>query len=192
MWVTGDRSGALLLIMVGSRDYLVPLDFEGRRYVEIPNGEVSWSRSDWGWRMETKSNDYGHVREVKIGFGQLPPHGAASVKVERLTALGEAFVELQNPVVHVDQGQVAVRGAIPSGYFLQYDGGDFAMLFDENWQEKGKLLVERINATMPCRSVNVSITVAQPGPWPWLEMQFLTAGTPIPVGMPAERTEDRK
>ena len=132
MWVTGDRSGALLLIMVGSRDYIVPLDFEGRRYVEIPNGEVSWSRSDWGWRMETKSNDYGHVRQVKIGFGELPPHCTASVRVERLTALGEALVELQNPVVHVDQGQVAVHGAIPSGHFLQYDGGDRATVFDEN------------------------------------------------------------
>ncbi len=192
MWVTGDRSGALLLITVGSRDYIVPLDFEGRRYVEIPNGEVSWSRSDWGWRMGTKSNDYGHVRQVKIGFGELPPRSAASVKVERLTALGESLMALQNPVVHAGDGQVRVHGTVPSGHFLQYDGGDSALLFDENWQKKGTLPVERTNATMPHGSVNVSLRVAQPGPLPWLEIQFLTTGTPITIGMSSDRKEETK
>lgn len=192
MWLTGDRSGALLLIVVGSRDYIVPLDFDGRRYVEIPNGEVSWSRSDWGWRMETKSNDYGHVRQVKIGFGELPPNSTASVKVERLTALGESLVELQDPVVQVSDGQVKVHGTIPSGHFLQYDGGDSATLFDENWHKKGTLPVEKANAAMPHGSVSASIAVAQQRPLPWLEIQFITTGTPIAIGVSTDRTEDRK
>ena len=49
---SGDNSGALLLVQLGNRDYVVTIDFVGRRYVEIPNGEVSWATGAWGWRME--------------------------------------------------------------------------------------------------------------------------------------------
>jgi hypothetical protein len=182
MWITGDHSGALLLIVVGSRDYIVPIDFDGRRYIEIPNGEVSWARGDWGWRMETKSNDYAHVSQVKIGFGQLPPHATANVKVECLTAIGEMPVSLQNPVVRVGGGQIRIQGSIPSGHFVQYDGGEVATIFDENWHRQGVLHVEKMNAGMPSGSAVVSLGTEQPRPWPWLDVQFLTTGATIPVG----------
>lgn len=187
MWVTGDRSGALLLVVVGSRDYIVPIDFSGRRYIEIPNGEVSWARGDWGWRQETKSNNYGHVRQVRVGFGQLPPHATATVKVERLTALGDMPLALESPVVHVGNGQLQVRGSIPSGHFLQYAGGDTATIFDENWHKQGELPVEKTDAVMPHGSVNVSVTCAHPRPSPWLEVQFLTTSVPISVGIPSDK-----
>ena len=48
LWVTGDQSGALLLLELGDRDYVLPIDFSGRRYIEIPNGEVSWASSALG------------------------------------------------------------------------------------------------------------------------------------------------
>jgi hypothetical protein len=182
MWVTGDHSGALLLIFIGSRDYIVPIDFSGRRYIEIPNGEVSWARADWGWRMETKSNNYGRVRQVKIGFGQLPPNTTATVKVERLTALGEIPAVMQNPVVQIGSGQLQVRGSVPVGYFLQYDGGDSASLFDENWKPEGNLPVEKTNAVLPTGTVTISISTEQPQPRPWLDVQFLTTGPAITVG----------
>ncbi|MBE3095636.1 MAG: hypothetical protein IMZ44_00730 [Planctomycetes bacterium] len=97
LWVTGDNSGALVLVELGRRDYVLPIDFNGRRYIEIPNGEVSWASSAWGWRKETKSTDYSKVRCVRIGFGELPPQAKATVKIEQLTALGEIPVALQNP-----------------------------------------------------------------------------------------------
>jgi len=187
-----DENGQPFYTMKMVRGVTLKKVVELRRYVEIPNGEVSSSRSDWGWRMGTKSNDYEHVRQVKIGFGELPPHSTACVKVERLTALGESLAELQNPVVHVGNGQVVVHGKIPSGHFLQYDGSDSAMIFDENWQTNGKLLVERTNATMPHGTVNVSLTVAPQRPLPWLEMQFLTTGTPITIGISSDRKEERR
>ena len=182
IWVTGDRSGALLLIVVGSRDYIVPIDFAGRRYIEIPNGEVSWARGDWGWRMETKSNNYGHVRQVRIGFGQLPPNTTATVKIERLTALGEIPASLQNPTVHVGNGQLRIRGAVPSGHFVRYDGDGTATIFDENWRQQGELPVGKTNATMPHGSVTLSLSTEQPRPCPWLDLQILTTSTAIHVG----------
>ncbi len=182
MWVTGDGSGALLLVELGHRDYVVPVDFTGRRYIEIPNGEVAWASGAWGWRMETKSTDYAKVQRVKIGFGELPPGVQARVKIERLTALGEIPVALQQPVVRVGSGQMRVRGAVPGGHYLQYAGGTQAVVYDENWHPCGELPVEPAGCTMPAGPVEVSVNVEQPGPAPWLEVQFLTTGHPIPVG----------
>lgn len=181
MCVTGDSSGALLLVQLGSRDYVVPIDFTGRRYVEIPNGEVSWASSAWGWRMETKSTDYAKVRRVKIGFGEVPPRGQAAVKVEQLTALGEIHVALENPVVRVGTGQLRVRGTIPSGHFLQYTGGDRAILYDENWHRRAEFPVEETNFAMPPGQASVTVSTEQAGSKPWLEVRFLTTSTPIPV-----------
>lgn len=188
LWVTGDNSGALLLVQLGSRDYVVPIDFTGRRYVEIPNGEVSWASSAWGWRMETKSTDYARVRRVKIGFGELPPRSQAAIKVEQLTALGEIPVALENPVVRVAAGQLRVRGTIPSGHFLQYTGASKANLYDENWHRRAEFTVEKDNFVMPPGQANVTVYTEQAGLKPWLEVQFLTSGTPIEVGEARKRT----
>lgn len=181
LWVTGDNSGALLLVKLGSRDYIVPIDFNGRRYVEIPNGEVSWARSDWGWRMETKSTDYSNVRSVAIGFGQLPPGAKARVKVEQLTALGEIPVTLKNPVIHAGSDQLRVQGAVGCGQFLQYAGGDQATLYDENWHQLRKLPVEKDNYILPTGPGSVRVTSEPTDPKPWLDVQFITIGTPMKV-----------
>jgi hypothetical protein len=167
---------------------VVPIDFTGRRYVEIPNGEVSWASSAWGWRMETKSTDYAKVRRVKIGFGELPPRGQAAVKVEQLTALGEIPVALENPVVRVGTGQLRVRGTIPSSRFLEYTGGDRAILYDENWRQLAELSVEADNFVVAAGPASISVSAKQGGPQLWLEVQFLTTGTPIRVGDAGQRT----
>ncbi len=179
MWVTGDNSGALLLVKLARRDYVVPIDFCGRRYVEIPNGEVSWARNDWGWRMETKSADYSKVHTVQIGFGQLPTGRKANVKVEQLTALGEIPVALNKPVIHIGSGQLRVQGAIGSGQFLQYAGGDKAILYDANWHQLTEFPVEKDNYIMPTGQSSVTVTSEQSSPKPWLDVQFITTGTPM-------------
>jgi len=74
--IDGDGSGATLLIQIGGngmRDYAVPIDFTGRRWVEIPSGEVAWYQACWGWRMDTKHCDYATIAEVRLGFGFIPP-----------------------------------------------------------------------------------------------------------------------
>jgi len=179
LWITGDNSGALLLVKLGRRDYVVPIDFTGRRYMEIPNGEVSWASSGWGWRMETKSTDYSKVRRIQIGFAQLPPGGKAAVTVEQLTALGELPVPLKNPVVHLGAGQLRVLGTIANGEFVQYAGGDKAMVYDENWRRRAELSVEQVNYLMPSGEASVSVMCDPAEFSPWLDVQFITVGAPL-------------
>jgi hypothetical protein len=84
--------------------------------------------------------------------------------------------------VRVGSGQIRIQGSIPSGHFVQYDGGEVATIFDENWHRQGELHVEKMNAGMPSGSAVVSLGTEQPRPWPWLDVQFLTTGATIPVG----------
>ena len=104
------------------------------------------------------------------------------VKVEQLAALGEIPVPLKHPVVRSGAGLLRVRGDIPSGHFLQYAGGDKAIVYDENWRQRAELPVETINYIMPAGQASVSVSAEQAGPWPWLEVQFITSGPPFVVG----------
>ena len=179
--VTGDGSGALLLFMIAGRDYVVPLDFQGPRDIEIPNGEVAWSAGCWGWRAETKHADYAHQRWCRLGFASLPPHSKAAVRVEALTALAEIPTELRNPVIRTGAGVLTVKGAIASGQYLQYEGGPTATVFDENWNRVRDLPVEKKDFVMPAGWAPVSINAAGSQAQPWLECQFMTEDAPLLV-----------
>jgi len=179
--VTGDGSGALLVFAISGRDYVVPIDFQGVRDIEIPNGEVAWSSGFWGWRMDTKKTDYARQRWCRLGFGCLPPQCKAAVRVEALTALAEIPTELLNPVIRTGVGTLTVKGRVVSGQYLQYDGGPTAVVYDENWNRVRELPVEGRAYMMPAGGAPVSISAAgSPAP-PWLEVQFMTDGEPMPV-----------
>ena len=95
------------------------------------------------------------------------------------TALGEIPVALQNPVVHLGPGHLRVHGNIAGGQFLQYTGSDKAILDDENWHQCGEFAVEETNYIMPAGQASVTVTAEQAGPLPWLDVQFITIGTPM-------------
>lgn len=182
MDVTGDGSGTILLLQITGRDYVVPVDFKGRRHIEIPNGEVAWASGAWGWRMETKRTDYARIDTVKIGFGFVPPRTKASVLVENLQALAEFPAVLQNPILHVAGGTLTVQGSIASNQYLEYNGGENATVYDENWQTIKTLPVALQNFIAPKGEVRVSVTTTQAAPLPWLETQFLVEGAALRVG----------
>jgi len=179
--VTGDGSGALLLFMISGRDYFVPIDFVGPRDVEIPNGEVAWSSAAWGWRMSAKHANYACQRQFRLGFGYLPPKTKASVQVERLTALAEIPACLENPIIHVGAGTLTVHGQVESGQYLQFEGGDSAAVFDENWNKQRDLRVTKDSYCMPSGWAPFAIQAASSA---WLEVQFLTEGEPMVVPFP--------
>jgi hypothetical protein len=55
MWPTGDGSGAIYMLRLpGNRDYPVPINFQGRRYIEIPSGEAYWADAAWGGPAKLK------------------------------------------------------------------------------------------------------------------------------------------
>lgn len=183
MEIDGDGSGATLLVQIrgkGTRDYTVPIDFTGRRWIEIPNGEVAWAQGDWGWRMPTKHCNYDTVSMVNLGFGYIPPRSKPTVTVSRLQALAEIPVTLTNPVITLGMRRVTVTGTVSSGEYLEYKGGETASVYDANWNLLRTLGISG-SGEIPTGPLAVSLDAASSGPKPWLEIQITTRGEPMIV-----------
>jgi hypothetical protein len=181
MWVTGDNSGSVLLLNIPGRDYVVPLNFQGRRYIEIPNGEASWASGFWGWRVGTHRSDYSRVGRFKIGFGHIPAKTQPRVKLEGLKAVAEINSQVTNMTISTSKGLLTVKGTVSSSQYVEYKGGDRAIVYDKNWNKVAELPVETQNYQIPRGGSQVGVSVPKDGPLPWLEVQFITQGTPMMV-----------
>jgi len=181
----GDASGALVLVQLegrGCRDYVVPVDFEGTRYVEIPCGEVSWARDDWGWRMGTKTMDYARVAQCRIGLGMVPEGSTVSVRVKKLTALAENHQPLENPCILINDTSLQIEGSVPTGHYLVYKGGDAVDVYDPNWHRVQQLRVS-LNSLQANQGENVvKVETLSQCACPWLELQFLVKDMPVVLG----------
>ncbi|MHB8971007.1 MAG: hypothetical protein ACYC3X_11335 [Pirellulaceae bacterium] len=186
MDVTGDGSGAVLVLQAfsaGVRDYVVKINFTGKRSVIIPNGEVSWADGNWGWRFGAKHFDYhGNVSRLALGFGYIPARTSPRVKVENLRVLADQASKLVNPVITTGAGTLTIDGEIATSQYVQYDGGDQASVYDENWNKVRDVQVHLKDFTMPTGFAPVAVQVADGSPRPWLEVQFMTRGEPMRVG----------
>jgi len=186
MMVKGDRSGAILLIRSGTmvRDYPVKLDFEGERYIEIPNGEVYWAGSDWGGphRCAAASDSYKPQR-LQIGIGFVPANTKVSVSVHGIKALKEIAAVVDDPgiVLNDGDGNLVVKGTLRSGQWLDYRGGDTAKLYDENWNPIADLPVTTTNYHVGTGFQRFQVTAGNEPEHVWVSTRFITEGTPIIV-----------
>lgn len=182
--IDGDGSGAIVLLQLhgkGVRDYVVKVDFKGRRTVRIPCGEVSWADGDWGWRFGSKHFDYAGVRYVSLGFGMVPPRSSPRIRIAGLRQLRDVPSKLVRPVIRIGSGSLAVDGEIETGCYLRYAGGDVATVYDRNWNSLRTLPVVSDGSLMPSGFGTVRIDVAADAPRPWLEVQTIVTGDPIRV-----------
>lgn len=178
MWVTGDGSGSLVVLRLPAiRDYVVKLDFQGKRYFEIPNGEVFWAGADWGGPIRCAATAFNYNPNwFKLGFGSMPAHSRAKVTVDGIKALGEIPSALVNPVIHVDGGALHVTGTVKTDQILQYEGGTFATLVDKNWNKLAELPVMADNYVMPTGYHKITVTGDRGDPQPWMFVRFITEG----------------
>jgi hypothetical protein len=172
-WVTGDGSGALLVIRLKrngtARDYAVPIDFAGKRWIEMPTGEQAWRLKDWGWSQATrKYMDYQYVNSVEVGIGHIPATTTCSVLVEDLQALEETAEPLVNPSITLGEQTINLIGTIPvENHFILEPNGAFTV-YDEHWnlvfsQALGTPLLPANLTTFSMHSASVSSNV-------WIEV----------------------
>ena len=182
MEVTGDNSGAVLVFQVrgrGIRDYVVKINFTGKRTIIIPNGEVAWANGYWGWRFEAKHFEYGQAGQIDLGFGYIPARSHPRVKLENLRLVPANASRLASPVIKAGAGRLRIAGEIETGQYLQYSGGGTATVFDKNWNRMNELKVTATDYVMPQGYAPVKIETPDGAPHPWLEVQFITKGEPI-------------
>lgn len=182
--VTGDGSGALLVIEVGAtKDYIIPIDFTGRKEIFIPCAEVARAAGGWGVRRAyaSKRSTYGDVRSVSIGFGRVPANTHAKVLIEDLRLVGEKPSSIKNPVIHAGAGSLAIQGEVKSSQYLWYQGGDTAGVYDKNWNHQADLPAVATGYEVDKGFSDYWIEGEAADPAPWFDVQFITKGKAIPV-----------
>jgi hypothetical protein len=182
--VTGDGSGALLIIEVGAtKDYMIPIDFTGRKEIFIPCAEVARAAGGWGAKRaySSKRSAYGEVRSVSIGFGWVPANTNAKVLIEDLRMVGEKPTSIKNPVIHAGAGTLAIQGEVKSSQYLWYQGGDTVGVYDKNWNHQADLPVVATNYEVDSGFSDYWIQGDSADPAPWFDVQFITKGETIPV-----------
>jgi len=112
----------------------------------------------------------------------LPAHTVAKVKLYNLRALEEISVALKDPIVYVGEARLQVKGVIPTGTYLQYDGSEMptrAKIFDANWNLLKEVEVSGMPLMTPTGLAHYSVEMDTPheAEKPWLEIQFLVKGT---------------
>ena len=171
LWVTGDGSGANLVIRLTqseARDYVVPLNFTDRRWIEIPFGEAAWRVRDWGWTKSTrKLMDYSRIKSIQIGIGHIPASTSSSVLVEDLTALSETHEALVNPTLTLGGQTVSVNGSIDcENHFILDEDGLFTV-YDAHWNA---LSEQQLAVLLPSSLTTFKMESASSSSGIWLEV----------------------
>lgn len=178
--VTGDGSGAFLVVQT-TKDYVIPIDFTGRKDMVIPCGEAAWATGRWGLRFSSKGAGYGPFGRVAIGFGRVPANTSAKVMVENLRVLGEQPSTLKAPVIHAGPGTLAITGEVRSDQYLWYQGGNTVGVYDLNWHLVATLPAVRKDYEVDQGFSEFRIEGKCATPLPWFDVQFITKGEVIPV-----------
>jgi hypothetical protein len=180
--VTGDGSGAFLIVQLGqAKDYVVPINFTGRRDIFIPLGEVARTTGRWGMRYHVRGAGYGPFRSVSIGFARVPANTSAKVLVENLRLVGEKPSAINNPVIHAGAGSLSIRGEVRTDHYLWYEGGDTVGVYDLNWRLLEKLPVELREYAVDEGFSDFWIDGESAAPPPWFDVQFIVRGDVMPV-----------
>ncbi len=173
--VVGDGSGAILVVSVGwgnRRDYVVPIDFKGARWIEIPNGQVAWAQSQWGWhRKAHKWIDFTRVHDLALGLGHVPKGKLVRVRIEKIVALKEVGVALDHPVIQLGDARLSVRGRVPARHFLSWQGGKDVAIHNANWHTVTHLPVTREGEFGAGKTMLLRVTAKGAGLMPWLDVR---------------------
>jgi hypothetical protein len=181
--VTGDGSGAFLIVQVGSggKDYVVPIDFTGRKDIFIPLGEVARTTGRWGIRYHARGAGYGSFGAVSMGFCRIPANTKAKVLVENLRLVGNTPSSIKNPVIHAGAGTLSIKGEVKTDQYLWYQGGDKVGVYDLDWHLQANLPVELKDYEIDKGFNEFWIDGEASDPAPWFDVEFIAKGEVIPL-----------
>jgi hypothetical protein len=124
------------------RDYYVRLDFEGWKYVamgEPAGAEIYDFKFPFSNYWAIGNMAYEVVDRMYIFLTNLAPGAQAMAGFGRLEALKETPGTLHNPGMTVNGKSITFPVTLEPGWYLEYQGGKYARLFDADGQNKGKI-----------------------------------------------------
>ena len=172
LWVTGDNSGATLVFRLQrsaqSRDHVIPINFTGRRWIEIPTGEQGWRVKNWGWAVANRQSlNYRYIDSIRIGIGHIPANTSCSVVVDGLVAMRETPEALVNPRITLGEQSVSVSGTIASGNHFILDPSGLFTIYNANWHV---VSTQQLSGLLPASLTSFSMQSTTSSPKIWLEV----------------------
>ena len=201
LWVTGYGLGGYIYVEYGSggryRQYIIPNDVAGLRYVEIPDFEVA----DYEYRDEMYydfQNPTGAIRQgfrydridrISIGLVNVPAGATALVAIENVKALAETEVLLTDMQLSIGSSSLTVDGSVDSGNYIVYEGGDTAAVLDpdRNFVEDLPVTLNNWNINQGQSDVSLSCSSVDK---PWLKVLFKTVDAPFNIPNPMDADLD--
>jgi hypothetical protein len=164
--VDGDGSGALLFVELKDvpgmiRQYCWRLDFAGKRWLELPNGEVAieqyYDHAPWNarWDHAVKWFDYSKIGSIAVGLTELKPNARTSCTIHSMQFLSERAVPIDGLVVQNASGCLSIPVTMLFDQYLRVESDGSAAVYDRDWHRL---------ADLPDA---VHLPVAQPGTSKW-------------------------
>lgn len=202
-WIHGDGKGEVLnLQLTTPREYMhaygehyVKIDFSGWRYFEIPLRERSSDTHheyQWPYRgigpVYMTSVNTGHINEVNLYLGNLPPKDTATVYLGPVKALRTARVALANPTLELNGQKLAFPTTLHSGDYVEMASANDCRVYNE----RGTLL-ERLSLAGPAPALKtgdnraVFSCEAPAGFAARAEVTLVASGAPLTERSPAAK-----
>jgi hypothetical protein len=171
---------------MSGRNYVVPIDFAGQRWVKIPHGEVAWRLRDWDWRGDTaRFFEYARVRTFAIGICRLSARSRCHIRVDCVRALREIDRPLANPILRMGGRTLSVRGTIPAGHHFIIAPDLRGVVYDRDWRRTTSLTV---TSTGPQRVDRRQAFACDAASAVWLEIGLLASERSVSL----ERAIDKR
>jgi len=197
LYVTGDGNGGYFYIEYQDGDkvrhYVIPNDFAGRKYVEVPTYEVCdylylddlyelWPHES-SWHSTRMIFKYDKIVRVSYGFIDVAPGQTVSVTIEGAKALQENAASLDNLFLATGADVLSVTGSVASGNYLVYEGGSTATVLDANRHFVSTFPVSTYNWQKSSGVSEIFVNCSSTNK-PWLKVLFKTLDTPFTVPNP--------
>ncbi|MGD9495137.1 MAG: LamG-like jellyroll fold domain-containing protein [Armatimonadota bacterium] len=207
VWVHGDGKGELLNIQLSCppeymRAYafnLVPIDFEGWRYVELLLRERdpdTWAQHLWPYATASAHGvvrtalTREHVSELSIYLNNLPTQDTARVLIGPIVALPTGSIELRDARLSIGTQSLSLPVTLPSGSYLEVEPNGAWRLYDARCEllERGRLEGPAPELAEGLSPVAFSCTTATGRPGR-AEVTLITEGQPLRETAPADRID---
>ncbi|NOZ21856.1 MAG: hypothetical protein GXP25_12310 [Planctomycetes bacterium] len=188
LWVEGDGKGETLFVELYDgrmvRQYYVPMDFAGERYIELPLGEVSLKRfydyewnnwtgfSSWWWTL--KGFRYQHVTMVTLGYNAIPPKTRVSCRVAGIKALRERPAKIRTIRFTVGEGQIEFHPDLEPFQYLICNGSGPAQVCDSNFHVL-RAVEPSGGLRLPAGAAKIAMSCESDGS-PWMRFQVNATG----------------
>lgn len=170
LWVDGDGQGEVLNVQVrspqhlagGLADHYIPIDFIGRRYVELIEPESAnltayeWAHTHRWTEWQNKSGahapllypmyhiwvDYAQIETLTLGVNNVPRGTSIRLGVEPIKALPLRTTKLLNPAITIGGSRLMFPVALESGCYIEFVARDNCKVYDAHGERIAELVPE--------------------------------------------------